>query len=89
MKSAIIHSVCECQARLSAEIDEERQVLHGWARDRRRGKQEVAPAHLVGEQGERFDVAWACPFCIRNQLRSFDVGGLSYTESAAEAPAAP
>jgi len=64
-----IQSVCECQALLEAELDEQGLVLHGWAR-RPGGPKERAPANSVGH-GERFDVAWQCPLCGRNTLRSF------------------
>ncbi|MEZ4223671.1 MAG: hypothetical protein R3B13_22170 [Polyangiaceae bacterium] len=82
MKTAEIHSSCECQARLSAELDEARQVTRGWARDRRRRLEKPAPAHSIGADAERFDVAWFCPFCVRNTLRSFDAAGLAWREPA-------
>ncbi len=81
MKTAIVSSSCECQARLSAELDEQRVVIRGWARDPRRGKEELAPANSLGSGKPHFDVGWACPFCTRNVLRSFDVGGLSYRDA--------
>jgi hypothetical protein len=64
-----IQSVCECQALLEAELDEQKLVLQGWAR-RPGGTKERAPANNVG-RGERVDVVWQCPICGRNTLRSF------------------
>jgi hypothetical protein len=72
-----IQSVCECQAVLEADLDEHHQVLRGWAHPR--GEQpEPAPANSIGAEGEadRFDVAWQCPICGRDTLRSFHVGAL-------------
>jgi hypothetical protein len=87
MKIATIRTVCECQAHLEADLDEGHLVLQGRAQDRR-GRVEMAPAHSIGAASEQFQVAWSCPFCIRNQLRSFDAGGLSYREVADAEPAA-
>jgi hypothetical protein len=86
MKKATIVSVCECQARLSAELDENKQVVTAWARDPRRKTVLNAPAHTIGGQRPLFDVAWLCPFCVRNTLRTFDTGGLGWQESAASPP---
>jgi hypothetical protein len=33
---------------------------------------EIAPAHSINAECLRFDVAWLCPFCGRNTLRSFE-----------------
>ena len=63
-----IFSACECQATLFATLDEHRLVLKGWAK---RGATENAPAHSLGVDDERFDVAWQCPFCGRNVLCTF------------------
>src|SRR5437763_13230831 len=62
MKVAKVHSRCECQAHLSAELDEQRVALRGWAVDARK-LQLPAPANSIGAERERFDVGWACPFC--------------------------
>jgi hypothetical protein len=70
----VIHSVCECQAALHAELDADRLVLRGWCSFR--GEEEPAPANTVGKPGERFDVAWQCPRCGRNTLRTFYEGAL-------------
>jgi hypothetical protein len=78
VKTATIRSVCECQARLCAELDEHHHVLKGWAKDLRRKESRVAPAHAIYPDRERFDVAWFCPFCVRNTLRSFDASGIAY-----------
>ena len=72
----MIESVCECQAKLEAEVDEHGHVLRGWARDRRTKRILVAPAHSIGAGAAKFQVAWMCPLCTRNQLRSFDSGAL-------------
>jgi hypothetical protein len=69
-----ISSRCECQATLSATLDEKRHVVKGTAR--RHGDTELAAAHSIHAENERFDVAWLCPFCNRNTLRSFHVGAL-------------
>ena len=62
-------SRCECQANLSAILDEKHHVIEGAAR--RRGDSETAPAHAINPSAERFDIGWLCPFCGRNTLRSF------------------
>lgn len=67
-------SRCECQARLSAILDEHHHVLEGAAL--RLDVREPAPAHSIGAQLDRFDIAWLCPFCGRNTLRTFHVGAL-------------
>jgi hypothetical protein len=82
VKTAIILSACECQARLGAELDEHRQVLRGWAKDIRRREQRSSPAHSIHPERERFDVGWLCAFCHRNTLRSFDATGLAFREQA-------
>jgi len=76
VKLSTIQSACECQAKLGAELDERRLVVRGWARDHRSGRVEVAPAHTIGAEKSPFQVGWQCPFCTRNQLRSFDAGVL-------------
>ena len=83
MKTAIVQSACECQARLGAELDEHRRVVRGWARQRTRELPAPANALGMGASGERFHVGWACPFCTRNTLRSFDGGALAYQEKPA------
>lgn len=87
-KSARVHSVCECQASLGAELDEQQRVLRGWARDRRRRTRLSAPAHSIGSEHPRFDVAWFCPYCVRNTLRSFDGSALAYRETEGDEAAA-
>ncbi len=72
-------SRCECQASLRAELDANRNVLRGTAF--LRGKRELAPSHAIGASdvgagNNRFDLGWACPFCGRNVLRSFDASAL-------------
>jgi hypothetical protein len=67
-------SRCECQAHLSAILDEHRQVLSGAAS--RLNVREGAPAHSIDAHLERFDIAWLCPFCGRNTLRTFYAGAL-------------
>ena len=80
VKRATVLSACECQARLGADLDERKHVVRGWAQDLKRSKTETAPAHSIGADAERFDVAWLCPFCIRNTLRSFDQSALAWRE---------
>ena len=85
MKVTKVHSKCECQVNLCAELDETRTVLRGWAVDWR--KVELpAPANAIGAQRERFDVGWACPFCTRNTLRSFTASALSFREAESKNP---
>lgn len=78
-------SRCECQAILTAVLDDRRQVLHGAARHR--GAKENAPAHSIGADRDNFDIGWLCPFCGRNTLRSFSAGALR-SVAVNEAPAA-
>lgn len=80
MKTALVQSVCECQARLSAELDEQCRTLRGSARLRTR--ELPAPANSVRGTGHALNVGWACPFCTRNTLRSFDASALVYQEKA-------
>ena len=77
MKSAIVESKCECQAKLVAELDEERRVLKGSARDGR-GRERLAPATAMHAKNGRFDVGFMCPFCTRNVLRSFEAETLAF-----------
>jgi hypothetical protein len=81
MRTATVYSVCECQARLGADLDANRVVLRGWARDPRRGEEEVAPANAIRPNLARFDIGWSCPFCTRNTLRSFEASALAYREA--------
>jgi hypothetical protein len=74
MRRFAAESRCECQAHLSAILDEHRHVLAGWAR--RLGVKEKAPAHSIHAEADRFDLAWLCPYCGRNTLRSFHTGAL-------------
>ena len=83
MKIATVYSVCECQARLGAEIDESHVVLRGWARDPRHGEEATSPANGLHPSGARFEIGWSCPFCTRNTLRSFEGTALIYRETAA------
>lgn len=83
MKVALVQSVCECEARLGAELDEQRRVVRGFARDPRRKQELPAPANAMGIARPVFEVGWACPFCTRNVLRSFDGSGLAYREQRA------
>ena len=69
-----ISSRCECQATLSATLDEKRHVLSGKAT--RRGTSERSAAHSIHADNDRFDVGWLCPFCNRNVLRTFHVGAM-------------
>jgi hypothetical protein len=78
MKTALLYSVCECQARLGAELDEHRVVVRGWAKDH--GQELLAPANAMRTDTPRFDVGWMCPFCTRNTLRCFDASSLAYRE---------
>ena len=74
-------SRCECQAMLIATLDEKRHVLHGWAS--RHGVKEKAPAHSIHADLEHFDIAWLCPHCGRNTLRTFYAGALRAVEEQA------
>lgn len=79
MSQSVITSRCECQATLSATLDEKRHVTSGHAT--LRGVEERAPAHSIGADADRFDVGWLCPFCNRNTLRTFHVGSLRSVNS--------
>lgn len=85
VKHATVHSVCECQAKLGAELDEKRHVVRGWARDRRRNRELVSPAHSIDADKPVFDVAWFCPWCTRNQVRVFNAEALVYRDGASAA----
>ncbi len=77
----VIQTVCECQALLGAELGADRLVLRGWAS--RRGDRESAPANTIGTPEVRFDVAWHCPMCGRNTLRTFHEGALQRIQRTA------
>jgi hypothetical protein len=90
MSAFVADSRCECQASLRAELDASRLVVRGSAF--LRGKREVAPAHSIGAAGiaagadaDNFQIAWSCPFCSRNVLRSFAAGALARVNPAASA----
>jgi hypothetical protein len=78
---ATIQSRCECQAMLSASLNQQRYVLSGWATEPRRRRQESCPAHSIDADKEVFQVAWLCPFCGRNTLRVFYAGALAFKSS--------
>lgn len=65
---------CECQALLSAELNDKHQPIAAWAA--RGGARESAPAHSIHSELDRFDIGWLCNFCGRNTLRSFYAGAL-------------
>jgi len=67
-------SRCECQALLTAILDEQRHVLEGSAAYL--GAEARAPAHSIHAEREHFDIGWLCPFCGRNTLRTFYAGAL-------------
>jgi hypothetical protein len=87
MKTALVQSVCECQARLGAELDEQRRALHGWARLRLR--ELPAPATTTKSGNESLNVGWMCPFCTRNILRPFDATALVFQEKPTPSIAPP
>jgi len=80
MRQATIRSVCECQSKLEAILDENRHVLVGFAigTDNER---ELAPAHSIEAASKNFAVGWLCNICGRNTLRSFDAGGLVWRDA--------
>jgi len=78
---ATIQSRCECQASLSASLNQQRYVLSGWATEQRRRRQESCPAHSIDADKDVFQVAWLCPFCGRNTLRVFYAGALAFKSS--------
>jgi hypothetical protein len=91
MKTALCRTRCECQATLTAEVDENRVVLRGAARDPRRHRFLPAPANTVLSQGSdtKFSIGWLCPWCTRNTLRSFDVTALRFRETDSSDSTAP
>lgn len=74
MSKYVAESRCECQAQLSATLDDQHHVLEGVAL--RLGDKETAPAHSINANLDRFDIGWLCPFCGRNTLRTFYAGAL-------------
>jgi hypothetical protein len=78
---ATIQSKCECQATLSASLNQQRLVLTGWATEPRRRRQESCPAHSIDADQDVFQVAWLCPFCGRNTLRVFYGPALTWRSS--------
>ncbi len=85
MKTASVRTRCECQGRLSAELDEAGIVLLGAVRAED-GVVELAPATAIDAGSEQFQVGWLCPLCGRNTVRSFYRGALTYTETEASNP---
>ncbi|WP_437282845.1 hypothetical protein WME90_20395 [Sorangium sp. So ce375] len=95
MSRFLISTPCECQASLSATLDEHRHVTAGWATRSPRGRsaageadKELAPAHSINAHLDRFDVAWLCPYCGRNTLRTFEAGAMRRLPAAGTSPAA-
>lgn len=80
-------SRCECQAILTAVLDDHRHVLQGTASQH--GAKENAPAHSIGADRENFDIGWLCPFCGRNTLRTFYAGALRTVTTSEPTPAEP
>ncbi|KYF71797.1 hypothetical protein [Sorangium cellulosum] len=96
MSRFLISTPCECQASLSATLDERRHVIAGWAAAPRgrsasgEADRELAPAHSINAHLDRFDVAWLCPYCGRNTLRTFYAGAMRRLPDAPTGqPAAP
>ena len=81
---SVVQSACECQGQLGAELNEARHVLRGWVKDPRRRKEHAAPCHSINAAAEYFQLAWLCPLCGRNTLRSFHTGSLSFREQGQE-----
>lgn len=81
MSRYLVSTRCECQAVLTAVLDEKRQPISASAA--RFGVRENAPAHSIHPELDRFDVAWLCSFCGRNTLRSF------YADALRRAPEPP
>jgi len=86
MKAATVRSVCECQAKLEADLGDDLRVLAGRARRAPRSAPETAPANLIGGAGSVFQIGWFCPFCIRNTLRSFSASALAWHEATEPLP---
>ena len=82
MNQATIQSRCECQAGLWASLNQQRLVIAGWATDPRKHRQEPCTAHSIDTEHENFQVAWLCPYCGRNTLRSFYAGALTWRGAA-------
>ena len=78
---ATIQSRCECQATLSASLNQQRLVLSGWATEPRRRRQESCPAHSIDAEKDVFQVGGLCPFCGRNTMRVFYAGALAFKSS--------
>ncbi|MGK4004587.1 hypothetical protein WMF31_18280 [Sorangium sp. So ce1036] len=93
MSRFLISTRCECQATLSATLDEHRHVTAGWAVRGRPANggadKELAPAHSINAHLDRFDVAWLCPYCGRNTLRTFYAGAMRRLPAGAPPAAEP
>ncbi len=89
MRQTTIHSSCECQAGLHAELDEHLHVRRGWSSDPLRRTVEPAPALTIDPGAQSFSVGWSCPFCMRNILRRFDTAMLSWNETQSQGDTAP
>jgi hypothetical protein len=85
MKAATVRSVCECQAKLEADLGDDLRVVAGRARRTARSAPETAPANLI-DAGPVFQIGWFCPFCVRNTLRTFSVSALAWHEASEPLP---
>lgn len=88
MRQATVRSRCECQSTLVAVLDEKKQVVRAYVIDKH-GEREAAPGHSIAAEASRFDIAWLCPVCGRNTLRSFATEGLPYVSLPDPPPPAP
>lgn len=80
MKTAHIQSRCECQAKLSAVVEEDGTVILGSATSGKNATVQ-APSTAIGAGAEQFQVGWQCPICGRNTVRSFYRGALVFSDS--------
>lgn len=81
--AATVSSRCECQASLQASVDDQGVVRAGSA-GQGSSDRTTAPAQVVarrdGPTDSYWDVAWLCPFCGRNVLRTVARSSLSFSE---------
>jgi len=82
MKTAKVRTVCECQAFLLAELDEQLNVVSGTCEDSR-GRITHAPSSKAFVSKGQMGITFACPVCSRNALRTFSLAKFVWVESQA------
>lgn len=88
MKTALVRSRCECQARLVAKLNEQCHIIQAYAANLE-DQQQPAPSHSMNADRDRFDIGWLCSFCGRNTMRSFYKNALIWKEEPSAEPLPP